>query len=309
MTVTELVQATHTLCQSAMASPPLAEVDSFLNRLGLSAAELLRDSVGRNAASPQLLDLQRTLSSEVGTPSSAFARALLLRASLSALNRIPLLPVTESVQRMFCEQFAYFAQTPAVEPGPFLLTEHPFVAMSRLSLLERFPGGQHDWEISGFSRRWLASAGLRRLPRLAWMLFVEAGSHQPFFVQHMAVANRRPRFCTEREYVRFFYRMAASIEKQPSIRAIMGCSWLHSLETHRVNPHLAFFNRPHLEAGGVYFEIGPAPESSGFLQGNKERETLYRSGRYRPTLGAVICSRRQAIRWKDAHPELSLEAA
>ena len=238
---------------------------SFLKQSGAAGAMALAASKAEGlglpdavASSAPSLELQRIFSGETGPACSAFARTLLLRVSLPALDRIPTLPVPDSVKRMFCEQFAYFAQTPTEEPGPFLLTQHPFVAMSRLALLERFPGGQHDWEISGFSRRWLASVGLRQLPRLAWMLLAEAGGHQPFFVQHMAVANRRPRFCTEREYLRFFYRMAASVETQPSIRAIMGCSWLHSLETHRINPHLAFFNRPHLEAGGVYFEIGLA---------------------------------------------------
>jgi hypothetical protein len=308
MRVTDLVESTRVDCLAALASP-LAEVGSFLARQGASPTEMLRECSARGAAPPPLLELQRTFSGEGGLACSAFARTLLLHVSLPALDRISTLPVPDSVKRMLCEQLAYFAQTPVDEPGPFLLTQHPFVAMSRLALLERFPGGQHDWEISGFSRRWLASVGLRQLPRLAWMLLAEAGGNQPFFVQHMAVANRRPRFCTEREYLRFFYRMAASIAKQPSIRAIMGCSWLHSLETHRINPHLAFFNRPHLEAGGVYFDIGPAPESAGFLIGSKDREALYGSGQFRPTLGVVVCSRRQAMRWMDTHPELGPDAA
>ncbi|MGB2677720.1 MAG: hypothetical protein WAN12_11620, partial [Candidatus Acidiferrum sp.] len=100
-----------------------------------------------------------------------------------------------------------------------------------------------------------------------------------------------------------FYRMAATLEKQPPIRAIMGMSWLHSTETQRVSPHLAFLNRPFIESGGIYLDLGYPKPDSGFLEGSSHRSELYASGEYRPTIGAVICSRDQAISWKQAHPE------
>jgi hypothetical protein len=142
------------------------------------------------------------------------------------------------------------------------------------------------------------------LPALAIFLARRVRGFKPYFVSHMAVTSSKSRFLTEREYLKSFYRMAAAIEMQPSVRAIMGTSWLHSRETHRVSPHLAFLNRPHLDAGGIYIDIGPAPETAGFLTGDKHRQELYRAGKYKPTIGVVICTREQAINWKNSHPEI-----
>jgi hypothetical protein len=308
MTVAEQIGITRSRCRSALTSRPLAEVNSFLEKKTNVAEDLLRESTASNSASPRLLDLQQSFTTEAAPPDpSAFARALLIRASLTALDQLPTLAVPDSVKRLFCDQFSFYTQPPETKADPFVVTGYPFVALSRLALLERFPGGQHDWEISGFSRRWMASVGLRKLPELAWLLGAEVRGFKPYFIQHLAIANRRPRFLTEREYLKFFYRMAAAIERQPSIRAIMGCSWLHSPETHRINPHLAFLNRPHLEAGGMRVDLGPASETAGYLAGDKNREELYRSGKFKPTRSVVICSRRQAIWWKNQHPELDTE--
>jgi hypothetical protein len=85
----------------------------------------------------------------------------------------------------------------------------------------------------------------------------------------------------------------------------MASSWLYSRETHRINPHLAFFNRPYMEAGGFYADLGPALPESGFLKGDPKRAELYNSGEYRPTNALVLCSRSQAIAWKQTRPEIA----
>ena len=95
--------------------------------------------------------------------------------------------------------------------------------------------------------------------------------------------------------------MASALERQPEVRGLMTGSWFHSLETHRVSPHLAFVNRPFLEAGGIYTELGPADPEDGFLVGNPARAALYHSG---PAFGLVMCTREQAIAWKRSNPEL-----
>jgi hypothetical protein len=120
----------------------------------------------------------------------------------------------------------------------------------------------------------------------------------------MPVGSHTRRFLLEREYRQAFYRMSAAIELQPNVRAIMGASWLHSRETHRVSPHLTFMNHPHLEAGGIYSDVCKVPGNAGFLVGDKMREELYRAGKYKPTLGVVICTREQAIEWKRKHADI-----
>lgn len=60
-----------------------------------------------------------------------------------------------------------------------------------------------------------------------------------------------------------------------------------------------------MEAGGFYADLGPPLPESGFLEGDPQRAELYKFGEYRPTHALVLCSRAQAIAWKQAHPEIA----
>ena len=313
MNVTDRVEMTRAACVAAIASPPLAEVESCLESQGMAVPArmmLLRKCASLQAPVPELMKLQKDITSagiDAADP-TAFARALLVRACLESLDKIPLLPVDDSVKCLFCSEFSYYANPGQDAPGKFAVNLYPFFAMGKIALLQRFPGGQQQWEVSGFPRSWLAAAR-SVLPSLAWFLATKAGGFKPYFVSHMAVSRHTTRFLTEREYRKSFYRMAAAIELQPSVRAIMGASWLHSRETHRVSPHLAFLNKPHLEAGGIYADVGEAPVKAGFLTGDKVREELYRTGKYKPTIGVVICTREQAVEWKRKHADMEASIA
>jgi len=110
-------------------------------------------------------------------------------------------------------------------------------------------------------------------------------------------SRRRTAFLTAREARLGFYRSCLALEKQPAVRGLMDASWLHSRETFRVSPHLSFMNETFEEAGALYVDLGPCPEKMGFLSGDAHRAELYRKGEYRPTYGAVLCSREQALDW------------
>lgn len=278
----------------------------LLDRHGVTGQvglELLRVCAHLQKPAPELLTLTRLAARESGVVSQPglLERALLARASLLALDRIRELPVHESVKHLFCKEFISYAEG-SPSPERYVHTAFPFFAMSKVVVLQRFPGGQLHWEVSGFPRRWFARIQARALPKSLLFFILKTRALHPYFVWHLGGTTERLPFLLEREALKTFYRMAATLEKQPSIRAILGGSWLHSVETHRVSPHLAFLNRPFTESGGIYLDLAPN-ESHGFLAGDNSRAQLYASGKYRPTFGVVICSRNQAISWKQAHPE------
>lgn len=309
----ELKERTRSICEQELQRAPLAEVGLLLSRNGVTeqiGAEILRRCARTQKPAPDLVKLTKAAALEGGDVSQPglIERALLIRESVLALGRLNELPVHESVKYLFCEEFISFAQgsTPA---DRYAYATHAsfamsiFFAMTKTVLLERFPGGQLHWEVSSFRRRWLTRIRAAALPRALSFFAKEARALEPYFVWHIGDMTREVPFLLEREAMKTFYRMAATLEKQPSIRAIMGMSWLHSRETHRVSPHLAFLNRPFIESGGIYLDLGYPKPSSGFLNGYSHRSRLYAAGEYRPTIGAVICSRAQAISWKRAHPE------
>lgn len=303
----ERIEQTRSICLQALAEPVLAAVESFLAQEKVTATncrKLLKDGAKQQRATAELLALQTRFSKErvLSPQSGTFERALLLRAAVNALAYVQTLPVDESVKFLFCREFSQYANPPESSRGNFDLSVYPFYAMSKIVLLQRFPAGQHQWEVSGFPRRWLSKVQLRFLPQILRFLW-NSGS-KPFIHSHFVATTRKRYVLLEREYRKSFYRMVAALEMQPSIRGLMDSSWLHSKETHRVSPHLAFLSRPYLEAGGIYADLGPAHPNDGFLIGSAARAELYRTGKYKPTVGVVMCSREQALAWKQAHAEI-----
>lgn len=306
MTLPDRIQQTRAVCCDALRSSPLAEAGAYLVRSGLTpeaCSQLLRRGARLQQPAPELTALHGSMKAENLLPDFAFERALLVRTALATLDQILTLAVDESVKHLFCREFQLYANPPARTLEDFALGGRHFAAMSGVVCCSRFPAGQYHWIVSGFPRSWFAKVTPARLPAFCGFLFTKAHGRAPFFEPHLNGTTARSSFVTEREYLKSFYRMALAIEKQPSIKGIMAVSWLYSRETHRVSPHLAFFNQPYTEVGGFYVDLGAADPKSGFLERDPKRTELYRSGEYKPTNALVLCSRAQAIAWRQAHPE------
>jgi len=267
----ELIERTRSICEHELRRPPLAEAGLLLARNGVTeqvGSEILRACVRTQKPASELLMLtQAAHKGGVVSQPGLIERSLLIRTSVLSLGRLSELPVHESVKYLFCKEFSLFAQG-SMPAARYAYTAHPsfawstFFAMTKIALLERFPGGQLHWEVSRFRRRWFKRIRVPALPKALSFFTKKARALHPYFQWHIGDTTMKVPFLLEREAMKTFYRMAATLEKQPPIRAIMGMSWLHSTETQRVSPHLAFLNRPFIESGGIYLDLGyPKPDS------------------------------------------------
>ena len=309
MTIAERIEHTRVVCEHALADSRLMAAESLLATQGVTkqmGLDILMRVAKTHKPTAELLSLRESVLSQGGLAAEPYAleRALLLRAALGSLDRIPQLAVEESVKHLFCKEFMFYANPPEKDLPKFGYSRHPFLTMVKLALLVRFPAGLMQWEVSGLPRRWLFDVSARQMPRTLYFLATKARAFHPYFEPHIAVSSLTVAFLSEREFLKSFYRMAASLEKQSTIRGILEASWLHSSETHRVSPHLAFMNSPYLESGGLYADLAPAAANSGFLAGDKNRCDLYHSGQYKPSNALVICTREQALAWKSRHSDL-----
>lgn len=303
-TLEERARESKRLCEQALREPSLRAAEDLVARSNASAIALLDQTLELREPSAALLELAKQSDSLGIAKARALERALLARAGLSLLDEISDLPVEDSVRHLVCKEIAFMA-TPSEETLPhFEVTGDRFMTMSKIVRARRFPAGQHQWEISGFPRRWLAKLSPLLLIKTTAFLFGKAGGLYPYIESHLAPVFRGVPMLLEREFWMAFYRMARSLERQPEIKALMASSWLHSPETHRVSPHLEFMNRPFEQAGGLIIEIGRSRPDDGFLKGDQKRAELYCAGQYRPTCGVALCSREQALAWADAHPEI-----
>jgi hypothetical protein len=177
--------------------------------------------------------------------------------------------------------------------------------MAKVVTLRRFPAGQLHIERSGIPRSWLARLGPRRLARVLIFLARHVGARGPFFFHHLAWRRKNRFLLLEKEQNHSYFRIAQSLALNPEVVGLATESWLHSPETLRVSPHLAWLNRPFNEHGGMVVVIGEASESSGVFTGSAERRRLYEEGRFRPTTAMVIWPRAAMLQWARNHPELA----
>jgi len=302
------IAETKEICSGELRSAPLAEISEQLAQTSAATSDSV--SIVRTLAHSQnrpadLAKLAGEIKLKSEIASGGLQRALLLRAALVSLEKLVDLPVDPSVKKLICEEFQFFAKPSAREIVLFAPEKYPFHAFCKIATLERFPAGQFHWEISGFPRSWLLKIPPASLPRVLYFLGAELGGFAPCFVPHVSTRRKNPYFLPEKESDKSWFRIAASARLWPGIRGLVASSWLHSPDTFRVSPHLAFINKPFVESGGLVTTMGKADESSGYLSRNSQRKELYQTGKFKPTLGLVLWSRKQMIQWAQAHPEFS----
>ena len=280
-------------CHAALESPELRKVDERLRKLRIHAGEELE----KVTHSPGSVGRLERLAEAGRVDRIAFARWLLVKASLAAMPRIPGWRVSPSVRRLWADEVLYFA-APAGDLSFFGLDHVRFREMARIATLRRYPAGQFHWEIAGFPRSWLLRSHPRRWPGLLATLGLKLGGFWPMVEPHLNARHWGNRsLVTEPEGVSSFYRIARSVEMQPEIRGLLACSWLYCPETAAISPHLSWMRRLFVERGAFIDSIGPAPPDAGFLIGSEQRRKLYENGQYRPTITYVLWPRKAMLEW------------
>jgi len=228
-------------------------------------------------------------------------QALLIEASLVSIERLPGMPIPESVARFTAADYDFFAAPPPHWLFQLNFEEYSFHAYAGVAILKRFPAGIFSWEVSGFPRSWFFRVSLRDALALA-ARFAGLGGFSPFLFPHMTVDRRSVRFMTLPEVRRAFLRIAWTLAHSPKLKGILANSWLYSTETARVSPHLAFLRALVLDNGGCLCDLGAAPASAGFLAGDARRAELYEQGEYHPRNTMVLWPREAVLSWAASQP-------
>jgi hypothetical protein len=278
----------------------LLPAERALRRLGRRVEDLAWPLLSPVDVGPSGVGPVEALRKETGLDGDQLERLLLWRASRQAMAGIDALPVHHSVRTRLLADL-----TPLHEAGvSYVAGSYHFERAAKLATLRRFPAGPMEWEVSGVPRSWFLKAGLRQGLRLAWFVGARVGRLRPCFFMHVAPPPRSRGLVIEKEALRSYYRMVRSMEMQPEIRALLACAWFHDPAAVRDYPHLEVLNRPYRSAGGMIALLGPAPPSSGVLEGDARRRADYLAGRLRYRYGFAVWPRRAALRWATQHPEL-----
>lgn len=289
-----------------------AGIAGSITRLGKSPADCAA-IIAAVAEAPEtqqpVRELKQVLRKE-GVPceGDSLERMLLSYAIDEFAGRIDLLPVPPTVRELIRKQHQYFRQ-PAGLAGPSLSVDDeendPFIAACKICTLRRFPAGPLDWVVSGMPRRWFFKMPLRDLPRAATYIFREFGGVRNAFYVHIAHPPRNRSLIIEKEVRRAYYRMARALMLQPQVKGIMCATWLHDPAAISLYPYIAALNEPYLKLGGrLVANLGPAPESSGFLKFNSERREQYERGELKLNTVLAMWPRKAAIAWAEQNTNL-----
>jgi hypothetical protein len=240
-----------------------------------------------------------TMAASPGVP---IDRGALIAAARASIDRVPALPVPDSVKRLIEEELAFIITADDRTFAPHAVGAR-FERLQKIAALQRFPAGQFEWEVSGISRSDVVRVGARSLPRVVWFIARRMGGLAPVFFSHLN-PRRAQRSLVEAEANRSYYRMARALELQPDVLGFAACSWFRSPGTHRVSPHLAWTSAVFLENGGLVVEAGRDDPDAGALARSATRRALYEAGRFTPTRGLVMWPRAAMMAWARRHPEL-----
>ena len=291
-------------CRRKLAEDSFSEI---LTRLGPysrpdRAFRLLSSLTSEPGSAAEIVRLCVTISSH--PDQNLVERTLLILASQHTIAEVPSLPVADSVQRLFFDEFQFFANPPAAWVPRFRIDDIRYQEMARVATLRRFPAGQFNWEVAGFPRSWVVKA--RQPWRVLWHVIGRMGGFAPLFELHLNDRRKNRRILLERESNISYFRAARSLEKQPAMRGVALVSWLFCESTAQVTPHLAWLRRTPESAGALIVDIGPASPDSGFLTGSEDRRKLYEEGVYRPRNVFVLWPRKSLIDWANRHSEFDI---
>lgn len=226
-------------------------------------------------------------------------RYVLLAAIARNLPRVAHAPVPEEVKGRYLDHFLYVC-APDRETDTLLNPPHyGFRVMCRLVEMQRFPGGQFDWEIAGFARSWLTRVPRRDVAGLAWTVWAKAGGIRPYFAIHTGFRRELPIITPEAEF-HGMRLLAECMERQPGIKAVTGSSWMLDPQLPSVSPQFRWmieWGRETRRFGAFGSTVGPAPPDSGYLVGDRRRRRLYESGEWKPVNGFFIWPRKGLLRW------------
>ena len=275
----------------------LHRTDFTLLRIGTRAEDVAWKWLNNNKANVESI---AALKKEAGLEGDEVERLLLWYAARQALPRVPCLPVDKSVRgRLDQDLRQLHAMNVSMAAGSY-----HFDRAAKMATLRRFPAGSMEWELSGIPRSYFLEAAFpANLRFLAFVIFRVRGL-KPCFFMHLAPAPRNRALSIPKEVLRAYYRMVRSMQLQPEVCALLAHAWFHDPAAVRDYPHLEVLNRPYVNHGGLITVLGPAPPSSGVLEGNAQRREDYMAGRIQYRDGFAIWPRDAAIRWADDHPEL-----
>jgi hypothetical protein len=270
----------------------------LLDRLGEAGEGLLLEQMaGEESPDTEI----RRLKADVGAQHDQLERVLLARLAARQAEKVEQLAVHPWVRNKLRDELRALEQ--GGDKNSVLAGEYLFDVRRNYAALRRFPAGPFDWVVSGIPRRWLLEANAAAAWRKVLFVVRRMKGLSPLLFLHVAPRPRNRSLVLEKEVMRTYYRVAASLEQQPQMLGIAMDSWFLDKRALAAIPYLEAIHRPLVTAGGLITEMGWAPPDSGYAEKHPERAELAERGEIRYRTCSGLWPRDAALAWMKAHPE------
>ena len=285
-------------CDEALDTPKNRQVRRLFEEAGVVPAQFLRSlAVERSRSAVRVL--QRMMTGLESAGPGDIEHFLLITVAQDNVDGIPLTPVTETTKEDIHQGFLKLV-APIPRLRAKLVTGHSwFSSAAKIVMLERFPGGAYEWEVSGFPRSWFFKVQKSRLLELLGVLIKETHGLYPFFAPHISILREPGSRLTQDELTKSYVQMARGMELQPSIKGMVAASWLYHPKLPEISPHIYdVMHRQIADGGAFHADMGAVhPEKSGALAKSQTRRSLYEAGTWKPRSGVVLWPRGRMIAW------------
>jgi hypothetical protein len=277
----------------------LAQLErKLLERLGEAGVE----SLLMRMTEPTAPDAEfRNLKAELAAQNDQLERVLLAMVAARQAPKLDQQRIHPWVRSKLQDELRTLRQGGDRNPMP--VGEYLFEVRRNYAALRRFPAGPLDWVVSHFPRKWLLQARGLAMVKQGWFVLRRMKGFSPVFFLHVAPRPRNRSLVMEKEVMRTYYRVAASLEQQPEMLGIILASWFLDRQVLADMPYLEYIHRLVVSAGGLITELNWAPPDSGYLEHHPERAARAQRGEIRFRIGAGLMPREAALAWMRAHPE------
>lgn len=185
----------------------------------------------------------------------------------------------------------------------FDMAEDKFCKEVALCSLRMIPTGPRLIIRGHISPRFLLTGGIKQFFKgLIFLAFKTKGLYPAYELHMNHLDPVLMSYFNEKGWHDMFFILADILNRDKTIKAVVGNGWLYDPEVGKISPHLGFIRSYAEKVGASIFKVKSDEEALyNSLYKNTKRQILYAEGKYIPTNYIAIFPRETIIQWTTKH--------
>ena len=159
-------------------------------------------------------------------------------------------------------------------------------------------GGAWIAELSGITKRFIITGGLRQFLKASLFLPFKMKGFKPFYQIHMVQSMKD--LVNPEARIQCYKGVAQLLKNNSQVKGLFAGSWYYDPVIHSISPRLSYMSESAVISGAGVFKIGSSiSDVNNATQTSPTRKKLYNEGQYLPTTYLLIWPRRSLLQWAE----------